>query len=73
MLHIDNLCEFIRLMINNEEAGIFFPQNDEYTNTSDMVEMIAKVKGHKIIMIPGVNFMIQLMTKVPGKIGTLAI
>lgn len=72
MLHIDNLCEFIRLMINNEEAGIFFPQNDEYTNTSDMVEMIAKVKGHKIIMIPGVNFIIQLMTKVPGKIGTLA-
>ena len=72
MLHIDNLCEFIRLMINNEEAGIFFPQNDEYTNTSDMVEMIAKVKGHKIIMIPGVNFMVQLMTKVPGKIGTLA-
>lgn len=72
MLHIDNLCEFIRLMINNEEAGIFFPQNDEYTNTSDMVEMIAKVKGHKIIMIPGINFMIQLMTKVPGKIGTLA-
>lgn len=72
MLHIDNLCEFIRLMINNEEAGIFFPQNDEYTDTSDMVEMIAKVKGHKIIMIPGVNFMIQLMTKVPGKIGILA-
>lgn len=72
MLHIDNLCEFIRLMINNEEGGIFFPQNDEYTNTSVMVEMIAKVKGHKIIMMPGVNFMIQLMTKVPGKIGTLA-
>lgn len=72
MLHIDNLCEFIRLIIDNEEAGVFFPQNDEYTNTSDMVEMIAKVKGHKIIMIPGVNFMIQLMAKVPGKIGTLA-
>lgn len=72
MLHIDNLCEFIRLMIDNEEAGIFFPQNDEYTNTSDMVEMVAKVKGHKIIMIPGVNFIIQLMTKIPGKIGTLS-
>ena len=72
MLHIDNLCEFIRLMIDNEEAGIFFPQNDEYTNTSNMVEMIAKVKGHKIIMIPGVNFIIQLMIKIPGKIGTLS-
>lgn len=72
MLHIDNLCEFIRLMIDNEESGIFFPQNDEYTNTSDMVKMIAKVKHHKIIMLPGTNIMIQLMTKVPGKIGTLA-
>ena len=72
MLHIDNLCEFIRLMIDNEEAGIFFPQNDEYTNTSDMVEMIAKVKGHKIIMLPGTNAIIKLMTKVPGKVGTLA-
>ena len=72
MLHIDNLCEFIRLMIDNEEAGIFFPQNDEYTNTSDMVELIAKVKGHKIIMIPGTNFFIQIMSKLPGKIGTLA-
>lgn len=72
MLHIDNLCEFIRLMIDNEEAGIFFPQNDKYTNTSDMVEMIAKVKGHKIIMLPGTNIIIKLMTKVPGKVGTLA-
>lgn len=72
MLHIDNLCEFIRLMIDNEEAGVFFPQNDEYTNTSDMVEMIAKVKGHKIMMLPGTNTIIKLMTKVPGKIGTLA-
>ena len=37
-----------------------------------MVEMVAKVKGHKIIMIPEVNFIIQLMTKIPGKIGTLS-
>lgn len=72
MLHIDNLCEFIRLMIDNEEKGIFFPQNDEYTNTSDMVEMIANVKGHRIIMIPGTSLIIKGLTNVPGKIGTLA-
>lgn len=72
MLHIDNLCEFIRLMIDNEEAGVFFPQNDEYTNTSEMVKMIAKVNKHKIIMLPGTNSLIHLMTKLPGKIGTLA-
>ncbi|WP_295267935.1 glycosyltransferase [uncultured Catenibacterium sp.] len=72
MLHIDNLCEFIRFMIDNEEVGVFFPQNAEYTNTSEMVKMIAKVNEHKIIMVPGTNSLIHLMTKLPGKIGTLA-
>lgn len=73
MLHIDNLCEFVKLMIDNEEAGVFFPQNGEYTVTSDMVRMIAKVKGHKILMTPGFGWIVKLMMKVPGKIGGLAI
>ena len=72
MLHIDNLCEFVKLMIDNEESGVFFPQNGEYTNTSDMVQMIAAVKDHKIVMIPGMSMFIKLMEKIPGKIGSLA-
>lgn len=71
MLHIDNLCEFIKLMIDNEEAGVFFPQNGEYTNTSDMVQMIAAAKNHRIIMIPGMSTAVKVMGKVPGKIGSL--
>ena len=72
MLHIDNLCEFVKLMIDEEETGVFFPQNGEYTNTSDMVQMIADVKGHRIVMLPGMNQAVRLMSKVPGKIGQLA-
>ena len=72
MLHIDNLCEFIKLMIDNEESGVFFPQNSKYTNTSDMVQMIASVKGHRIIMLPGTSLSIKLLENVPGKIGGLA-
>ncbi|WP_320164461.1 NAD-dependent epimerase/dehydratase family protein [uncultured Trichococcus sp.] len=48
MLHIDNLTEFIRLMIEHSENGIFFPQNREYIKTSEMVKTIADVKGKKI-------------------------
>ena len=48
MLHIDNLTEFIRLMIDNSENGIFFPQNREYIKTAEMVKIIADVKGKKI-------------------------
>lgn len=72
MLYIDNLSEFVRLMIEHEETGIFFPQNDEYTNTSQMVQMIARVKNHRIVMVPGMNGVIQLLKKVPGKLGGMA-
>nr|WP_309098427.1 NAD-dependent epimerase/dehydratase family protein [Fredinandcohnia onubensis] len=50
MLHIDNLCEFIRLMIDNEESGSFFPQNREYVKTSEMVKVIADIHEKKIVL-----------------------
>lgn len=69
MLYIENLCQFVKLMIDNEETGVFFPQNSEYVSTSEMVQMIAAVKGHTIIMIPGISMLVKLMEKIPGKIG----
>lgn len=72
MLYIENLAQFIKLMIDNEESGIFFPQNAEYTNTSEMVRMIAEAKGHSIVMLYGMNWIVKLMMKLPGRIGGLA-
>lgn len=64
MLYIDNLCEFINLIIENEDSGMFFPQNSEYVNTSDMVRLIAKVNGKKIRMIKIFNPIICRMIKI---------
>jgi nucleoside-diphosphate-sugar epimerase len=50
MLHIDNLCEFIRLIIDNKESGLFFPQNREYVNTSELVKTIARVHKKRITL-----------------------
>jgi UDP-glucose 4-epimerase len=50
MIYIDNLCEFIRLIIENQSEGVFLPQNREYVNTSCMVETISKCIGKKIIL-----------------------
>ena len=61
MLHIDNLCEFIKVMIDNEESGLFFPQNREYVNTSEMVKLIAGVHGKKIWMTRVFNPVLRLM------------
>ena len=72
MLYVGNLCEFIKLMIDNEEAGIFHPQNSEYVSTSEMVRQIANVHGKKIWITKLLNPLVWLVSKVPGKIGGLA-
>ncbi|MBU3093188.1 NAD-dependent epimerase/dehydratase family protein [Clostridium sp. CF011] len=61
MLHIDNLCEFIRLMIVNEESGLFFPQNSEYVKTSEMVKLIAESHGTRIRLTKIFNPLLRLM------------
>lgn len=48
MLHIENLAEFIKLLIQNEEKGTFFPQNKEYVKTSNMVQLISNINGKNI-------------------------
>jgi UDP-glucose 4-epimerase len=63
MLHIDNLCEFLKIMIDNNESGLFFPQNKEYVNTSEMVSLISNVHGKKIILTKIFNPAIRLLGK----------
>lgn len=63
MLYIENLCEFVRLMIENNEQGIFFPQNAEYTNTSDMVKLIATVHKKNIRILKGFSWLLKIVSK----------
>jgi UDP-glucose 4-epimerase len=63
MLHIDNLCEFIRLMIVHTEKGIFYPQNLEYVSTSQLVQLIAEAHGKKIRLTKAFNWALRLMDK----------
>ena len=61
MLHIDNLCEFIRLLVDHEESGLFFPQNKEYVKTSEMVRLIAEVHGKRVRLVRWMNWLIRMM------------
>lgn len=71
MIYIDNLCEFVKLLIDDYSRGIFFPQNNEYICTSEMVNLIAENYGKKIFLtkiftpfLRGIN--IKLINKVFG-------
>ena len=59
MLYIENLCEFVRLIIDNDETGYFYPQNDEYVNTSNLVRQIASVYNKNIKFVKCFNPIIQ--------------
>lgn len=64
MLYIDNLAEFIRLMVENEEEGIFLPQNEEFSCTAEMTRLIAEVNGKKLIMIKHLGWLVKLLRPV---------
>ena len=66
MLHIDNLCEFIRLMIDNEESGLFFPQNAEYVRTGEMAALIARVHGRRFRPVRAFNGLLRLLERNSG-------
>lgn len=63
MLHIDNLCEFIRCIISYELDGIYFPQNKEYVCTSELVKEIANVHNKALYLTSLFNFVLKRLFK----------
>lgn len=63
MLYINNLCEFVRMIIDNNEFGIFYPQNIEYVITTQLVKMIARVHGKRMYTIKIFNPLIRLFSR----------
>jgi len=63
MIHIDNLCQFLYLLIKNNDSGTYHPQNDAYVNTSQLVHTIRAVKGKKTVHLKGFAPMITALSK----------
>lgn len=73
VLYIDNLCEFVRILIQEEEDGIFHPQDPKFVSTTQIVDYIAKAHEHKIKYIKLPNIILKtvmnssnLLSKVIG-------
>lgn len=61
MIYIDNLSEFVKQLIDNRSRGLFFPQNADYVNTSEMVRLIAEAHGKRIVMTRLFNPLLRLL------------
>ena len=71
MLYVGNLCYFIKQCIDNQNYGIYFPQNSEYIGTSQLVKEIASVNNKTIHLTKLLNPFVYIASKIPGKIGRL--
>lgn len=48
MISMENLCSFVEMIMESGEAGVFFPQNREYVNTTEMARLMAQTLGRKV-------------------------
>lgn len=71
MLYVGNLVELIRMIIDKETRGIYYPQNKEYVSTATMVKVIASMYGKNIRVTRVLNPFVWLAGKVPGKVSGL--
>ena len=67
MLYIDNLSELLCQIMIRKKRGIFWPQNAEYSNTSELVKWIAEANNHRILVSKFWNTGIKLASKLPGR------
>ena len=72
MLYVENLAEFLCLLVESQKSGVFLPQNASYVTTAQMVAAIAAAKGKKVYLCSWMDPLVALAKKMPGKIGGMA-
>lgn len=66
MIYIDNLSSFVKMSIDNNLEGVYFPQNREYVNTSDMARIISKEFQKKVWISDLAGFAVYIIRPFVG-------
>lgn len=64
LVFVENLCRYIRVIIDKRIEGVFFPKNIEDTSTTDIVKFVSKKINRKICFTKLFNPTISLLKKV---------
>ena len=67
MLYIENLCEFLAQVMIGGHGGVFWPQNTEYSSTSDIVREIGKAHGKRVLITKALNPAVSIAKRCPVK------
>lgn len=68
MIYINNLSEFVKVVIDYDLSGLYFPQNTDYVNITKLVRLISNIHGKKIKVSRMFNFIIKSGLKFSGSL-----
>lgn len=63
MVHVDNLSRFVKELIDTNAGGLFFPQDENYVCTCEMVREIGKGMGKNIKLLKIMNPAVSVLKK----------
>lgn len=66
MIYSDNLCELVRLIAESKQGGIYYPQQERYICTSELVKDISIAAGHKLFLAKVFNPILYLIRNKVG-------
>ena len=61
MINIERLCWFVKQIVDHQSDGLFFPQDESYICTCQMVQKIAEEHGKKMFMLRALNPFVSLV------------
>ena len=70
-LYVENLAEFVRLLIDSQKGGVYLPQNAEYFVTSQVVKGICQARGKKILLLKMPVQTVKVLGRMPGRVGQM--
>lgn len=63
MVYVDNLCELVHLIVENNAGGVYYPQQEIYIETSKIVKDVADAVGNKMWQTKIFNPILRLLSK----------
>ena len=72
VLRIEHLAEYLRTLVDTGKEGLFWPQDETYRSTPDMIFELAEKAGKHILPAAWLNPFVRLAFFLPGKPGKLA-
>jgi UDP-glucose 4-epimerase len=74
MIYVHNLCELIKLLVENSGAGIFHPQDTDFLPTYELARLIGEKRGVKVFCLraPFLKTAAKIMPDLKKAFGSLS-